>query len=162
MTNLCFNWGHHFRQRFSFGCKVQDLTNIFCKGKNQQRWEVFHWQMIDCLWKTKEGIVCQGVLLCECLVVLCLTLLFTFTECLSGQDVQSTVYQTDEHVFAGLQADSAQNSFLAVKCSFSTSCLVSEKSREDRTGRGRAGANTSKVTKKTTKFKKWGLKRSHW
>lgn len=37
-------------------------------------------------------------------LVLFLTL-FTFTQCLSSQDVKKTVSQTDEHVFEALEVD---------------------------------------------------------
>lgn len=68
--------------------------------------------------------------------------------------MQSTVYQTDDHAFGGLEADSVQKSFPAVKCVFSISSLVFEKNREVRTGRGRAGASTLKLIQKTMKLKK--------
>jgi len=41
MTNLCFNWHTISAWGFSLAVKAEELSNIFVKGQNQERWKVF-------------------------------------------------------------------------------------------------------------------------
>lgn len=78
------------------------------------------------------------LLLCECLGVLCFTLLFTFTQCLSGQDVQNTAYQTDDHAFGVLEEDSLKK-FLSSSKGFLLNILLTVLKKRRRQNRRRKG-----------------------